>query len=101
MGAGPYAGLDRTSSMGKVNWCSNGVSESMTDLLLPSGSLCPVGERGLGDASGIAVEDESLSVAASRAALWSLVNSSMVRLFSGELWPYPRSTDGGTVGGWI
>ena len=71
----------------------------MTDLPLPSGSLCPVGERGLGDASGIASEDEFPCIAASQAALWSLVNSSMVRLLSGEQRPYPKSFDGGTAGG--
>ena len=48
-----------------MNWFSNGSSKSRTDLLLPSGSLCPVGERGLGDANGIAFEGNSLFVIAS------------------------------------
>ena len=62
------SGMGKEKLFPKANWCSNGVSESRTDLLLPSGSLCPVGERGLGDASRIATEDESLCIAASRVA---------------------------------
>ena len=69
------------------------------DLLLPSESLRPVGERGLGDAMGIVVVDGFPCIAASRASLWFLTNSSMVRLSSGGMRPYPKLAGGGTTGG--